>query len=131
MRFGCLMSHQANIQFLHKSQSPYSVNSLAVFAAQEAIRDREYIERYVAEALAARELLCVSLERMGIGYVRSSANFVLARFGTRAVEVRDKLRAQGILVRDRSYEAPGCVRITAGTRQQTRRLLAAIEEIWK
>jgi histidinol-phosphate aminotransferase len=33
-------------------------------------------------------------------------------------------------VRDRSYEAPGCVRITVGTRAQTRRLLAALEEIW-
>jgi histidinol-phosphate aminotransferase len=40
------------------------------------------------------------------------------------------LRGQGILVRDRSYEAPGCVRITVGTREQTRRLLGALEEIW-
>jgi histidinol-phosphate aminotransferase len=130
MRFGCLMSHDANIRFLHKAQSPYSVNTLAVVAAQAAIGDGDYIERYVAEALAARELLCVSLERMGIGYVRSSANFVLARFGARAIEVRDYLRSKGILVRDRSYEAPGCVRITVGTREQTRRLLEAIEEIW-
>ena len=30
-------------------------------------------------------------------------------------------------MRDRSYEAPGCVRITVGTREQTRRLLAALE----
>jgi histidinol-phosphate aminotransferase len=55
---------------------------------------------------------------------------VLARIGERAIEVRDALRAKGILVRDRSYEAPGCVRITAGTREQTRCLLAALEEIW-
>jgi len=44
--------------------------------------------------------------------------------------VRDGLRGQAILVRDRSYEAPGCVRITVGTRHQTRRLLTALEEIW-
>jgi histidinol-phosphate aminotransferase len=80
--------------------------------------------------LAARELLCVGLERLQIGYVPSSANFVLIRAGERAIEVRDHLREQGILVRDRSYEAPGCVRITVGTREQTRRLLAALEEIW-
>jgi histidinol-phosphate aminotransferase len=131
MRLGCLLSHEANILFLHKAQSPYSVNSLAVAAAQSAVRDRAYIERYVAEALAARELLCVNLERMGIGYVQSSGNFVLARFGKRAIEIRDYLRARGILVRDRSYEAPGCVRITVGTREQTRQLLAALEEVWK
>jgi histidinol-phosphate aminotransferase len=131
LRFGCLLSHDANIPYLHKAQSPYSVNALAVAAARAAVRDRAYVEQYVTEVLAARELLCVSLEKMGIGYVQSSGNFVLGRFGHRAIEVRDYLRGKGILVRDRSYEAPGCVRITVGTREQTRRLLAAIEEVWK
>ena len=130
MRLGCLFSHPANIAYLHKAQSPYSVNTLAVLAAQAAIRDTAYIESYVAEVLAARELLCVGLERLQIGYVPSSANFVLIRAGARAIEIRDHLRGRGILVRDRSYEAPGCVRITVGTREQTRRLLAALEEIW-
>ncbi len=130
MRLGCLFSHPANIQYLHKAQSPYSVNSLAVLAAQAAVADTAYIENYVAEVLAARELLCVGLEKLGIAYVPSSANFVLGHFGKRAIEVRDRLRGQAILVRDRSYEAPGCVRITVGTREQTRRLLAALEEIW-
>jgi histidinol-phosphate aminotransferase len=130
MRLGCLFSHPANIQYLHKAQSPYSVNSLAVLAAQAAVADTSYIENYVAEVLAARELLCVGLEKLGITYVPSSANFVLGHFGKRALEVRDGLRGQAILVRDRSYEAPGCVRITVGTRDQTRRLLAALEEIW-
>ncbi|MGO4880225.1 MAG: histidinol-phosphate transaminase [Bryobacteraceae bacterium] len=130
MRLGCLFSHAANVAYLHKAQSPYSVNTLAVLAAQAAVRDKAYIENYVAEVLAAREMLCVGLERLRIGYVPSSANFVLIRVDARALEIRDGLRAQGILVRDRSYEAPGCVRITVGTREQTRRLLAALEEIW-
>ena len=130
MRLGCLFSHAANIEYLHKAQSPYSVNSLAVIAAQAAVEDNTYIETYVAEVLAARELLCVGLEKLGIKYVPSSANFVLGHFGRRAIEVRDRLRDQAILVRDRSYEAPGCVRITVGTREQTRRLLSALEEIW-
>jgi histidinol-phosphate aminotransferase len=130
MRLGCLFSHPANIVYLHKAQSPYSVNTLAVLAAQAAIRDSAYIESYVAEVLAARELLRVGLEKLGISYVPSSANFLLVRAGERAIEIRDYLRAQGILVRDRSYEVPGCVRITVGTREQMRRLLAALEEIW-
>jgi histidinol-phosphate aminotransferase len=130
MRLGCLFSHQANVAFLHKAQSPYSVNSLAVTAAQAAVQDTGYIHNYVAEVLAARELLCFGLEKLGIRYVPSSANFVLGYFGARAVEVRDALREQTILVRDRSYEASGCVRITVGTREQMRRLLAALEEIW-
>jgi histidinol-phosphate aminotransferase len=131
MRLGCLFSHEANIQYLHKAQSPYSVNMLAVMAAQAAVEDTGYVQNYVVEALAARELLSIGLEQLGIHYVPSSANFVLGRFGARAIEVRDALRDKGILVRDRSYEAPGCVRITVGTREQTRQLLAALEEVWK
>ncbi len=130
MRLGCVFSGAANIAFLHKAQSPYSVNALAALAVQRAVRDHAYIENYVAEVLAARELLCVGFEKLGIAYVPSSANFVLANLGRRAIEVRDTLRARGILVRDRSYEVPGHVRMTVGTREQTRRLLAALEEIW-
>jgi len=130
MRLGCLFSHEANIAYLHKAQSPYSVNGLAVMAAQAAVEDRGYLENYIAEVLAARELLCAGLEKLGIPYVPSSANFVLGRFGGRALAVRDALRGRGILVRDRSYEAAGCVRITVGTREQTRHLLEALEEIW-
>jgi len=130
MRLGCLFSHAANIAYLHKAQSPYSVNSLAVMAAQAAVLDAGYVGGYVAEVLAARELLSVGLEKLGIPYVPSSANFVLVYAGRRAIEVRDALRTRGILVRDRSYEVPGAVRITVGTREQTRCLLAALEEIW-
>jgi len=105
--------------------------AIPVMAAQAAVEDADYVRNYVAEVLAARELLCVGLEKLDIAYVPSSANFVLGHFGKRAIEVRDALRGQGILVRDRSYEAPGCVRITVGTRAQTRKLLAALEEIWR
>ena len=130
MRLGCLFSHPANVEYLRKAQSPYSVNSLAVLAAEAAVKDTAFIEQYVAEVLAARELLCVGLEKLGIRYIPSSGNFVLGHFGKRAIEVRDALRERRILVRDRSYEAPGCVRMTVGTRKQTRQMLAALEEIW-
>jgi len=130
MRLGCLFSHPANVAYLHKAQSPYSVNSLAVLAACAAVQDRAYIEKYVAEVLAARELLAVGLEKLGIPYVPSSGNFILTNLGKRAIEVRDFLRGKGILVRDRSYEIPGHVRMTVGTREQVRRLLAGLKEVW-
>lgn len=130
MRMGCLFSHRANIQYLHKAQSPYSVNMLAAMAAEAAVADIAYVADYVAEALAAREMLRTGLEKLGIPHVRSSANFILGYFGERALEVRDALREKAILVRDRSYEIPGGVRITVGTREQTRRLLDELERIW-
>jgi histidinol-phosphate aminotransferase len=103
---------------------------LAVMAATEAVRDTEYIRNYVSEVLAGRELLCEGFGRLGIPFFRSQANFVLMRTGERSIEVRDRLREMGVLVRDRSYEIPGCVRVTAGTREQVRTFLKALEEVW-
>jgi len=130
MRMGCLFSHRANIQYLHKAQSPYSVNMLAALAAEAAVADTAYVGNYVTEALAAREILRTGLEKLGIPYAKSSANFILGYFGERALEVRDALREKAILVRDRSYEIPGGVRITVGTRDQSRRVLEELERIW-
>lgn len=130
LRMGCLISQAANIAWVRKGQSPYSVNAVAALAARAAIRDQEYVRRYVAEALAARHLLASELDRLGIPYYPSQANFILMRAGDRTAEIRDRLREAGVLVRDRSYELPGCVRITVGTREQVRRLVAELEKIW-
>ena len=130
MRLGCLFSQSGNVDFLHKAQSPYSVNTVATLAARAAIQDKTYIEKYVTEVLAARELLYVGFEKLAISYYESKANFVLFEAGARAIEIRDELRRRGVLVRDRSYEIPGCVRVTVGTRDQIRRFLAELEQIW-
>jgi histidinol-phosphate aminotransferase len=131
MRLGCLFSQSGNIEVLHKCQSPYSVNTLAAMAARVAVQDSAFISRYVTEVLAARELVFVGLEKLGIPYYDSDGNFVLMRLGSRAIEVRDRLRDAGILVRDRSYEIAGCVRVTIGTRDQMRRFLSELERLWK
>jgi histidinol-phosphate aminotransferase len=129
LRLGCVFSAAENIGWLHKAQSPYSVNTLAVLCAEAAIEDRGYIEKYVAEALESRRLLCAALDKLGIPYYPSAANFVLARFGDRSIEIRDRLREKGVLVRDRSYEIAGCVRITVGRKAQLRRFLAALKQV--
>jgi histidinol-phosphate aminotransferase len=131
MRMGCLFSRPENIAYLHKAQSPYSVNALAVEAARSAIQDPDYIRSYVAEAFAARDVLRAGLDELGIPYYPSQANFVLMRIGPRAIEVRDRLREKRVLVRDRSYEIPGTVRVTVGTCEQARRFLAELKEIWR
>ncbi|HZU25379.1 MAG TPA: histidinol-phosphate transaminase [Bryobacteraceae bacterium] len=130
MRLGCLFSQSGNTEFLHKAQSPYSVNSIAALAARAAIRDTAYIRKYVTEVLAARELLYFEFEQMGIEYYPSQANFVLFRAGDRAIPIRDELRRRGVLVRDRSYEIAGCVRVTCGTRDQIRRFIEELKSIW-
>ena len=66
---------------------------------------------------------------MKVPYYPSSANFVLVRFGDRSIEIRDRLRERGVLVRDRSYEIPGCIRVTVGKKAQLRPFLVALKDI--
>lgn len=130
MRIGCLFSQTVNTAYLRKAQSPYSVNMLAAIAVRAAIEDQEAVRAYAEEALAAREILYAGFRRMGIRHYPSEANFVLFYAGNNAVAIRDALRERGVLVRDRSYEIAGCVRVTAGTREQAERFFRALEEIW-
>jgi histidinol-phosphate aminotransferase len=130
MRCGCLFSQAGNMAYVRKAQSPYSVNALAAMAARIAVQDAKFVEDYVGEVLAARELLYVGLEHLHIPYIESQANFVLGNMGGRAIAIRDELRERGVLVRDRSYELPGYLRFTVGTRDQIGRLLDELERIW-
>ncbi|HEY6291470.1 MAG TPA: histidinol-phosphate transaminase [Terriglobia bacterium] len=130
LRCGCLFSQAGNVQHLRKAQSPYSVNMLAALAARAAVQDIDYVTGYAKEVLAARDFLCEGLRKLGIRYYPSQANFVLFQAGERAIPLRDELRARGILVRDRSYELAGCVRVTIGTLAQVRRFLEELERIW-
>lgn len=131
LRAGVLFSQAENVAYLRKSQSPYSVNAVASIAVRAAVEDREYLANYVKQALEARELLYQGFERRGIRYWRSQGNFVLFEAGPRSIEIRDALRARGVLVRDRSYELAGTVRVTAGTPQQVERFFAALDEVWR
>jgi histidinol-phosphate aminotransferase len=130
LRMGCLFAQAGNAAFARKAQSPYSVNAIAARAACAAIDDQEYIRGYVAEVLAAREHLYRELHGLGIPTYPSAGNFILTRPGARAAELCAGLRERGVLVRDRSHEIPGTVRITAGTREQIGRLLEALREFW-
>jgi histidinol-phosphate aminotransferase len=131
MRCGCLFSGAQNVAWMKKAQSPYSVNTMAVLAARAAIRDRAYVESYVDEVLAARALAYEGLHQLGIKTYPSEANFILFQLGERAIPIRDALRERGVLVRDRSYEIPGCVRVTIGTRVQVERFLEELRTLWK
>ena len=126
LRLGCLFSQQQNIGAVRKGQSPYSVNAVAVAAALEAVRNSGAVKKYVSEVLRARRMLYRELGRLGLQCFPSEANFVLVRFGETAQKMRDLLDEHEILVRDRSYELPGCVRITVGTLAQTKKLIGIL-----
>jgi histidinol-phosphate aminotransferase len=127
IRFGCLFSDAQNIEWIQKAQSPYSVNVVAVAAALAAVQDEEYLSNYVDDVRESRNFVETEFSRLGIKYFKSSGNFLLFDVGHRAKEIRDQLAAHGVLIRDRSYEISGCVRVTIGTKQQMKLFIRELE----
>jgi len=130
LRVGVLAGAAEQIQSLRKACSPYNVNGIALACLPTALADQEYVRRYVEEVTWSRNCLEEEFRTLGIPFWPSQANFVLGRIGPSHAEFVRDLRARGILVRDRSsdYGCDGCVRITAGWKKQTQRLLSALHE---
>ncbi|MFT4700152.1 MAG: histidinol-phosphate aminotransferase, partial [Yoonia sp.] len=78
-----------------------------------------------------RDWLSNALAEIGVPCDTSTANFVLARFGseTEANACDDRLRAEGILIRRvGGYNLPHCLRITVGDESACRRVVHAIAQ---
>jgi histidinol-phosphate aminotransferase len=108
------------MRWVRRVLSPYSVNSIALACLPAALADAAYLDWYVGEVLAARGDFEGALDKVGLRWWPSRANFVLVEIGARHAEFVQSMRTAGVLVRDRSND-PGCdgrVRITIGTREQ-------------
>ncbi len=130
LRIGYIVSCEANISNILKACSPYSVNAVAVLAASAALDDTAYIKWYSGEIEKSKRYLYEELRNLGIKAYPSYANFVLAYFGSKSKKIQDALKAKGILVRDRSLDPmlDGCLRISLGTLEQTKRLVKNLKE---
>lgn len=130
LRLGMLAASAEQMEWMRRVISPYSVNTLALACLPPALADQSYLNWYVEEVRQARTELEQALDRLGLARWPSEANFVLVRVGDKHREFTQALRARRVLVRDRSADpgCAGCVRITVGTREQTRAAVQAIEE---
>jgi histidinol-phosphate aminotransferase len=130
LRVGCLFGKEEMIAVIRRACTPYPVNTAALVAAEAAIRDTRFLRSYTQEVLRSRAMLEEGLLRLGARIYPSSANFVLADFGSRTHHLVVALEKKGILIRERhDFPRQGFVRISAGTRAHTRKLLRAMEGI--
>jgi histidinol-phosphate aminotransferase len=130
LRIGCLFGNAEMLSAMRRACTPYPVNTAALVAAEAATRDKRFARSYTREVLQSRALLEAGLVRLGARIYPSAANFVLADFGPAARRLVRALERKGILVRERrDFPRTGFVRISAGTRADTRRVLRAMEGI--
>ena len=130
IRIGAVTGHPDTLAPLRLAVPVYSVNIAAVVALQAALADQAYLRHYLAEVDTSKALLYAACDRLGLGYVRSAANFVLIQAGARAAHLVRHAAAQGIYLRDRSSEpgCAGCVRVSTGIVTHTQRCIDAIQE---
>ncbi|MBV0901203.1 histidinol-phosphate transaminase [Haloarcula salina] len=106
--------------------TPFSASELACRAGLAALEDDEHVEQSVETATWAREYIRGELAAHTWD---GAGNFVLAEVGD-ASAVADAAQEAGVIVRDcSSFGLPECIRVTCGTREDTRRAVSVLNEV--
>ena len=131
LRLGALIGAPETLDSIRPAIGVYSVNVAAVVAIEAALEDPAFIQDYLRQVLESKALVYAACDRLGLHYWKSDANFVLVRVGDTAPRIVAEAAARGIYLRDRSSEpgCAGCIRITTGIVEHTRKGLAVLEEV--
>ena len=116
---------------IKNSFNPYSINSMTLLAAIEAMRDGDYFRRGVEQIVAQRERSAADLRALGFTVLPSATNFLFASPpGMDGQTYYRELKARGVLVRYLSQPTlRQYVRISIGSAQQMQSLIQATQDI--
>ena len=113
------------------STNPYNVNRMTMAAGIGALEAEGYFKVNCKKIMENRDWVSLELIKLGLFVIPSMTNFVFAKYpGVPGKKLNLALREKGILVRHfdtdklRDYN-----RITIGTREQMKALVAALKEI--
>ena len=129
-RIGIAYSNPELIGLFNKIKPPYNVSELNQKAACEALaKKRDYINQKRA-ILNEKEKLVNQLDEIEevIKVFPSETNFLLVQFKNPKKIVR-RLQKNRIIVRDRTKEIEGCLRITVGTAKENILLVNKLKQI--
>lgn len=134
MRVGYALAHPGLVDGLNRikdSFNSYPLDAVAQLAATAAIEDVEWLARASKVVIDSRKSMTEGLLAMGFEVLPSQANFIFIRPGRGSgLRLFDALRQRNILVR--RWDTPRIadwLRISIGTPEQTRALLAAVADI--
>jgi len=134
LRVGYALGDAGLIEALRRvkdSFNSYPLGRIAQAGATASVGDDAWFRESCARVVANREAMARDLARLGFIVLPSSANFVFARHPARGgLELAAGLRERAVLVRhfNKPRTAPW-LRITVGTEDDTRRLIAAAADI--
>jgi histidinol-phosphate aminotransferase len=132
LRIGYGVMPEAMARTLMQVKQPYGVNVAAEAAALASLEDAAVLDERACTITGERDRIAAALRETGwLEPAPSQANFLLVRaLDSDALTVREALRRHGVFVR--TFDHPRLqrhLRISAGTTQDTDRLLAALETV--
>ena len=127
LRVGYLVAHASVATVLERLRESFNVNSIALAAAEAALRDRAHLERVRAFNTAERAWLRAGLARHGFTALPSQTDFLLVDPGRDARALERQLFERGVIVRPMAgYGLGHLLRISVGRRDENQRLLDAL-----
>ena len=130
LRLGYAITNTEIIKRIIQIKQPYNINSAAEFVAIEAMKNKEKLYEKVKILMEQKDMIYNFLKKKnGVEVYKSNANFVLCDLGKlNANEIFDGLASKGIFVRKFSNQfIDNSLRISAGTPDQTRKLLQELD----
>ena len=131
LRVGFSFMHANVADILNRVRQPFNVNSLAQVAAVASLADDDFVARSYALNQAGMVQLTQGLQKLGLEYIPSQANFVSFAIKDAAL-VNQKLLQNGVIVRPiANYEMPDYLRVSVGLFSENARFLEVLEMIIK
>lgn len=128
-RIGMAFAQEAIIGLMDKVKYPYNISLANQELAMQALANQAVFRKRLNTICYERERMAIALQ--DIPFVEkiypSDANFLLVKLKD-AAAVYSWLAAKGIVVRDRSRAAEGCLRITVGTPEENTILINTLKQ---
>ncbi|SKA18436.1 histidinol-phosphate transaminase [Consotaella salsifontis] len=136
LRIGWMYAPEAVVAALDRVRGPFNLNAAAIAAGAAAIRDRAHVEAAVEHNERWRDWLTSELTALGLTVTPSVGNFILIHFperqGAGAAEADGFLTTRGfVLRRVAGYGFPNALRMTVGSEEANRGVVAALSEFLK
>jgi len=133
LRLGWMYGPAHVVDAINRIRGPFNVNSAAMMAGVAAIADTQHVE--VARAHNDKWLawLTQEIRKLGLEVTPSIANFVRIHFpetkGKTAEEADAFLTKRGLILRRvKAYHLPNALRMTVGSEEANRLVVAALAE---
>lgn len=134
IRCGFCLGAPDVIQLMNNVKAPYNVNVLTSKLALEAFDNIAVLQGHIATALEQRAVVAEALAKLDfvVQVFPSDSNFLLVRLTDKALAVYKTMADGGVVVRFRGNEkhCGECLRITIGTPQENKTMLARIQEVY-